>query len=320
MLRRVRFCLMIEGQDGVSWDHWIGLATTCERLGFDAIFRSDHYFSSRGVAGRGATDAWTLLGALAARTSTIRLGTLVSPVTFRHPSLLAKSAATVDEISGGRVEIGLGAGWWEAEHTQFGFPFPPPAERMSMLEEQVEIVSRLLTDDVVTFDGHHYQLEGAEMLPKPVQRPRPPIIVGGRGRERGARIAVRWADEFNTDTGDPEVARRRFGRVRDEADAQGREQDSLTTSLMIWAYVGETDEEAREKMRSAAQRSGRSATADEITSMEREAIFGTPQRAADRLSEFAAAGVQRVMLNHELIDDMQMLELLAAQVFPLVEG
>ena len=179
MLRAVRFCLMLEGQEGVTWDHWLALAETAERLGFDGLFRSDHYFSAQGVAGRGSTDAWTLLGALAARTERIRLGTLVSPVTFRPPAVLAKSAATVDEISAGRVEIGMGAGWWTEEHTQFGFPFPPTRERFAMLEEQLQIVHGLFTDDRFSFRGAHYTLDGADFLPKPVQRPRPPILLGG---------------------------------------------------------------------------------------------------------------------------------------------
>ena len=179
MLRAVRFCLMIEGQEGVTWGDWLALAQTAERLGFEALFRSDHYFSGQGVTGRGSTDAWTLLGALAARTERLRLGTLVSPVTFRSPSVLARSAATVDQVSGGRVEIGLGAGWWTEEHTQFGFPFPPTVDRFAMLKEQLEIVDGLLTQQPFSFHGEHYSLDRAELLPSSVQRPRPPIILGG---------------------------------------------------------------------------------------------------------------------------------------------
>src|SRR4029079_18540830 len=156
MLRAVRFCLMIEGQQGVTWNHWRALAEAAERLGFEGLFRSDHYFSSEGVGGRGATDAWALLAALAVETERIRLGTLVSPVTFRLPSVLAKCAATGDEVSGGRVEIGMGAGWWTEEHTQFGIPFPPTRERFEMLEEQLEIVHRLLTEERFSFGGTHY--------------------------------------------------------------------------------------------------------------------------------------------------------------------
>ncbi len=143
----MRFCLMLEGQEGVTWDEWVAAALTAERLGFDAIFTSDHYFSVMGNRERGSSDAWTNLAGLAAVTSSIRLGTLVSPVTFRQPAVLAKSAVTVDRISGGRVEIGMGAGWWEEEHRSHGFPFPPGGERFARLEEQLEIVHRVLTED-----------------------------------------------------------------------------------------------------------------------------------------------------------------------------
>ena len=164
---------MVEGQEGVTWHQWLALADATERFGFEGLFRSDHYFSAEGVGGRGSTDAWTLLAALAARTDRIRLGTLVSPVTFRLPSVLAKAAATVDEISGGRVEIGMGAGWWTEEHTQFGFPFPPTRERFEMLEEQLEIVHGLLTEERFTFDGRHYTREGRRVPPRSRAAPPP---------------------------------------------------------------------------------------------------------------------------------------------------
>ena len=226
MLRAVRFCLMIEGQQGVTWKRWLALAEAAERLGFEGLFRSDHYFSSGGVGGRGSTDAWALLAALAARTERIRLGTLVSPVTFRLPSVLAKNAATVDEVSGGRVEIGMGAGWWTEEHTQFGIPFPPTRERFEMLEEQLEIVHRLLTEDRFSFEGTHYSLADAECFPKPVQRPRPPIVVGGKKVGPWMqRLIGAWADEFNTVGGSPDEVRERFGRARDGVAAAGRDPD-----------------------------------------------------------------------------------------------
>jgi F420-dependent oxidoreductase-like protein len=241
MLRDVRFCLMIEGQQGVTWNHWLALAESAERLGFEALFRSDHYFSSKGVGGRGSTDAWALLAALAAKTERIRLGTLVSPVTFRLPAVLAKSAATVDEVSGGRVEIGMGAGWWTEEHTQFGIPFPPTRERFEMLEEQLEIVHRLLAEDRFSFDGKHYSLADAECYPKPVQRPRPPIVIGGKKVGPWMqRLIGAWADEFNTVGGSPDEVRERFGRARDGVAAAGREPDTLVTSMMTWCFVAPT--------------------------------------------------------------------------------
>jgi F420-dependent oxidoreductase-like protein len=320
MLRAVRFCLMIEGQEGVTWDQWIALAEAAERLGFEALFRSDHYFSGAGVGGRGSTDAWTVLAALAARTERIRLGTLVSPVTFRPPSVLAKSAATVDAISGGRVEIGMGAGWWTEEHTQFGFPFPPTRERFEMLEEQLEIVHRLFTEDRFTFDGRHYTLTDAEFLPKSSQHPRPPIVLGGKTVGSWMqRLIGAWADEFNTVGGAPQEVHGRFGRARDGVDAAGRDADTLVTSMMTWVFVGETEAEYLATLERARSQDPTAGPFDAYRAdIETDCIVGTPERAAERLSEYAAAGVQRIMLNHGLYDDLAMLELLATQVFPKV--
>ncbi len=322
MLRAVRFCLMIEGQEGVTWGDWLALAETAERLGFEALFRSDHYFSARGANGRGSTDAWVLLAALAARTDRIRLGTLVSPVTFRLPSVLAKSVATVDEISGGRVEIGMGAGWWTEEHTQFGFPFPPTRERFEMLEEQLEIVHRLLTEERFSFDGRHYTLADAEFLPKPVQRPRPPIVLGGKTVGPWMqRLIGAWADEFNTVGGAPDEVRERFGRARDGVAAAGRASETLVTSLMTWFFVAPTEDDYLAKLERARSLDPTAGPFDAYRAdIEADCIVGTPERAAERLSEYAAAGVQRVMLNHALYDDLEMLELLATQVLPKVEG
>ena len=322
MLRAVRFCLMIEGQEGVTWDDWLALAQTAERLGFEALFRSDHYFSGRGVTGLGSTDAWTLLGALAARTERLRLGTLVSPVTFRSPAVLARSAATVDQVSGGRAEIGMGAGWWTEEHSQFGFPFPPTPERFAMLEEQLEVVDGLLTQQPFSFEGAHYELEGAELLPRTPQRPRPPIILGGtRVGAWMQRLVGRWADEFNTVGGTPVQVRERFERARTGVEAAGREQETLVTSLMTWCFVGDTQDDYLARLRRAHGSDPTAGAFDAYRAdVESDCIVGTPERAAERLSEYAAAGVQRIMLNHGLFDDLEMLALLTTQVFPNVQG
>ncbi|HEX6131798.1 MAG TPA: TIGR03560 family F420-dependent LLM class oxidoreductase, partial [Actinomycetota bacterium] len=248
----MRACVMVEGQEGVTWDDWLRVAEACERLGFEGLFRSDHYYSSRGPGGRGSTDAWTVLGALAARTERLRLGTLVSPVTFRAPALLAKAATTVDEISGGRVELGLGAGWWEEEHTGHGFRFPDTPTRFEMLEEQLEIVHGLLTRERFGFSGRHYELHDVEFLPKPIQRPHLPIVVGGsRVGPWMQRLIGRWADEFNTVGGTPEEVRGRFDRARSGAAAAGRDPASLTTSMMTWCFVGETEEAYLERLERA---------------------------------------------------------------------
>ena len=322
MLRAVRFCLMLEGQQGVTWDDWIRLAEAAERLGFEGLFRSDHYFSGHGVTGHGSSDAWTLLGALAARTERLRLGTLVSPVTFRSPALLARSAVTVDRVSGGRVEIGMGAGWWAQEHAQFGFPFPPTSERFAMLEEQLEIVHGLLTKERFSFHGDHYTLEDAEFLPKALQQPHPPIIVGGtRVGPRMQRLVGRWADEFNTVGGSPEDVAKRFDRARAGVATANRDPNMLVTSLMTWCFVGEDEGAYLRRLRRAHAIDPTAGPFDGYRAdVEADCIVGTPDRAVERLAEYAAAGVQRIMLNHELFDDVDMLELLAAQVFPYVAG
>jgi F420-dependent oxidoreductase-like protein len=316
----VRFCLMLEGQEGVTWTQWLATADAAERLGFEALFTSDHYLSVMGNRDRGSSDAWTMLSALAARTSVIRLGTLVSPVTFREPAVLAKAATTVDRISGGRVELGMGAGWWQEEHTTHGFPFPPVPERFERLEEQLEIVHGLFTQERFSFAGKQYRLQDASFWPKPVQAPHPPIVLGGTTVGPWMqRLIARWADEFNTVGGSPEEVRERIARARGALQTSGRPQSSLTTSFMTWCYVGRTEQEWRDRVERARRRDMRAGTFDEyLAELEADTILGTPDRAAARLREYAEAGVQRVMLNHELFDDLDMLEVLAAEVFPRV--
>src|SRR5262245_17897084 len=285
----MRVCVMVEGQQGVRWSDWVALADACERLGFEGLFRSDHYFSAHGVSGRGSTDAWTLLGALAARTTRIRLGTLVSPVTFREPALLAKAATTVDEISGGRVEIGMGAGWWAEEHTQFGFAFADVGDRWARLEEEVPIVHGLLTQDRFSFDGSHYRLEDAEFLPKAVQHPRPPFILGGsRVGPRMPRLIGRYADEFHTVGGTPADVEQRFTRARAGVEAAGRDPSTLVTSLMTWFFVGRTEQEYLEKLRRAQAIDPNGPSFDAYRDdAEADCIVGSPDRAVARLREYA---------------------------------
>lgn len=313
---------MLEGQQGVRWQDWLAVAQACERLGYEGLFRSDHYFSGIGAGGRGASDAWTLLGALAARTHTLRLGTLVSPVTFREPALLAKAVATVDEVSGGRVEIGMGAGWWEEEHTQFGFSFHDVAGRWTRLEEQVEIVHGLLTNERYSFQGQHYRLVDAAFFPRPVQRPRPPLILGGRTvGPRMQRLIGAYADEFNTVGGTPAEVHERFGRARDGMAAAGRPPETLVTSLMTWFFVGPTEAAYEESLRRAHAMDPGAGPFDAYRAdIERDCIVGTPERALARLREYEAVGVQRIFLNHELYDDLDVLELMANEVLPAVRG
>jgi F420-dependent oxidoreductase-like protein len=314
----MRFCLMLEGQEGVTWPRWLAVAEAAERLGFEALFTSDHYFSVQGAPGRGSNDAWTILAGLAARTQRIRLGTMVSPVTFRHPTVLAKTATTVDHISNGRVEIGMGAGWWEEEHRTHGFPFPPTSERFEIFEEQVEIVHGLLSQERFSFESPHYAIEECEFLHKPVQRPHPPIVLGGRtAGPRMQRLVARYADEFNTVGGTPQQVRERFGRIRDGLDAAGRDQATVTTSLMTWFYVGATEAEWKARVERARANDPSAGPFDAyLEDLSRDCIIGTPERAVERLGAYAEVGVERIMLNHELVDDLEVLDLLAAQVFP----
>src|SRR6476659_1228785 len=243
---------MIEGQQGVTWSDWCALADRAERTGLEGLFRSDHYFSAGGVSWFGATDAWTVLAALAERTTALRLGTLVSPVTFRAPAVLARSALTVDLISNGRAEIGMGAGWWEEEHTRFGLPFHDVETRWQLLEEQVPIVHGLLTEEAFSFDGAHYRLDGADQLPEPIQHPRPPLILGGTTvGPRMQALVGRYADEFNTVGGTPDEVAARFARARAGVEASVRHPGSLFTSLMTLACVAPTEEGYVGKLRRA---------------------------------------------------------------------
>jgi F420-dependent oxidoreductase-like protein len=315
----MRFCLMIEGQEGVTWEQWLSLALACEEHGFEALFTSDHYYSVVGARDRGSSDAWTVLAALAARTERVRLGTLVSPVTFRHPTVLAKAATTVDRISGGRAEVGLGAGWWSEEHQTHGFPFPPVAERMDMLEEQLQIVHGLFKEPVFSFQGRHYNLRECPFAPKPVQQPHMPVIVGGKGGRRIARLAARWADEYNTFYVGPDEARERFARVREAVDAEGRDQSTFTTSLMTGVAVGADRAELMPRVERLMQfdPDAGSSPDDYVGDLEHQgAVVGTPDEAVERLAAFEEAGVQRIMLQDLLVDDLEMLALLGSEVFP----
>jgi F420-dependent oxidoreductase-like protein len=317
----MRFGLMIEGQQGPTWELWTDVAAACERLGFESLYSSDHYFPGEGPGGRGSFDALTILAGLAARTERLRLGTMVSPVTFRHPAVYAKVASTVDHISGGRFEIALGAGWWEEEHRMHGIPFLTWSERFELLAEQLEIVHNVLTQDRYSIETAHYALEDVEFLRKPVQKPHPPVIVGGRGGPRIAELVARWADEFNTVGGTPGEVRERFAGVRTAVADAGRDPASVTTSMMTWFILGRDDGEFRAKVERARSFERDAAPADDyIEEIRRDWIVGTPDQAIVRLREYADAGVERIVLNHHLYDDMDMLELLGTQVLPALAG
>ena len=310
---------MIEGQDGVTWEGWCALADACERSGVEGLFRSDHWTS--GPDEPGSLDAWTTLAGLAARTERIRLGTMVSPVTFRHPSLLAKAAVTVDHISGGRVEIGLGGGWMEAEHHAYGFSFPPLSERLEHLAEQAEIVHRLLTEDEVRFEGRHYQIDGARGEPPPVQRPRPPIIIGGSARRGTLDPAVRFADEYDTTNVDPAEAGRRRARVRKACERAGRDPDSMRFTVMTACVVASDRGELLERARRVIERVGDDRDPAAYLAERRDrTLVGTVEEVRARLGEYAEAGVDGVYLQHLAWDDVEMVELIGAELVGRVAG
>jgi F420-dependent oxidoreductase-like protein len=319
----VRICLMIEGQEGVAWADWVALAQACERLGFDALFRSDHYLSVDGRSERGSLDAWGTVSALSALTSTLRFGTLVSPATFRHPSVLAKAAVTADHISGGRVELGIGTGWLEAEHVAYGFPFPPMGERMTVLSEQLEIIHRQWTEHTFDFDGAHYRISGLDARPKPVQRPHPPLIVGGAAGPRSARLAARWADEYNTVYVTPEQARERRSALDQACRREDRDPGTLRFTMMNGFLVGADRDDLHDRARRLAEWRGETgrAAADLdgwIAETTQPWLVGTPAEIVARLREYETAGIDGVMLQHHLYADFEALELIGREVIPEV--
>ncbi len=314
----MRLALMIEPQQGCSYEDQLAVARHAEAAGFETLFRSDHYDSFPGASDRPTTDAWAVLAGLARETTRIRLGALVSPVTFRHPGNLAKIVATVDEMSGGRVEIGLGAGWNEPEHRHHGFPFPPIEVRAEMLEEQLAVIRGLWGEpDGWTFAGRHYQVPGSFFRPRPIQRPGPPIIVGGEGSPRSMRIAVRFADEFNVTSSDASRVADRFARLDEIATAAGRDPSTLVHSAMVGVLVARDQAEVDRRAASLLAAVGSPADASAWMAERRTRwIFGTLNEARAMADRFAAAGAQRLMLQDFLPWDLEMIDLLG-EVFGL---
>jgi F420-dependent oxidoreductase-like protein len=305
--------IFTEPQQGADYDTLLAVARVAEEEGFDAFFRSDHYLKMGSVDGRpGPTDAWVTLAGLARETRTIRLGTLVTSATFRLPGPLAIAVAQVDAMSGGRVELGLGAGWYDDEHRAYGIPFPPTGERFERLEEQLEILRGLWSapaGDAFDFEGRHYRLSGSPALPKPAQRPHPPIIVGGAGPRRTPRLAARFADEYNTpflSTGD---ARRQFAAVSAACEEEGRDPGSLRRSSAVVVCCGA---DAAEVARRAA------AIGRDVDELAADGACGTPRQVADRLGEYAEAGVGAAYLQVLDLSDLDHLRLIGREVAPLV--
>lgn len=312
----MRFALMIEPQQGLSYAEQLAIARRAEAAGFEALFRSDHYSSFPGASDNQTTDAWAVVAGLARDTSRIRLGTLVSPVTFRLPGNLAKVAATVQEMAGGRLEVGMGAGWNEVEHAAYGFPFPEIGVRAEMLEEQLEIVRGLWEGpDGWSFEGHHYTIGDAVFRAKPSPRPR--IIVGGDGSTRSMRIAVRYADEFNITSSDPDRIGARFQKLDETLAAAGRDPATLARSAMVGVLVGRDEREVDRRRVALMKMLGRDPDGDaDGWYAERRSrwILGTPDEARETVARFAAVGVQRIMLQDFVPRDLEMIDLLGAEL------
>jgi alkanesulfonate monooxygenase SsuD/methylene tetrahydromethanopterin reductase-like flavin-dependent oxidoreductase (luciferase family) len=308
----VRLALMIEGQEGVTWDDWVALADACEANGIEALFRSDHYVSGFDES-RPVLDAWATISGLAACTTKLELGTLVSPVTFRHPAVLARSAATADEISAGRVTLGIGAGWMEREHAAYGFEFGTAADRVARLAEQVEIAYRLLHEDRVDFSGEQYRLEDAPGL----RRPDLPILVGGSAKPGTTRPAVRFADEYNTFFATVEEVRERKARLDEACERAGRDPATLRYSLMAPCVVAEDDPSLREAARRVGARFGRSAE-DVLERYGERGPVGTVEQVVERLKEIEEVGYERVMLQHLAHDDLETVALIGRELVPAV--
>jgi F420-dependent oxidoreductase-like protein len=304
--------IFTEPQQGADYGTLLSVARATEQLGFDAFFRSDHYLSIGGPGLPGPTDAWITLAGLARETSRIRLGTLMSPVTFRCPGPLAIAVAQVDQMSGGRVELGLGTGWYEEEHTAYGIPFPPLAERFSRLEEQLEIITGLWGTEqggTFSFGGSHYTLTSSPALPKPAQRPRPPVLVGGDGQHRTPRLAARFADEYNIPFATVEASSAAFGRVRQACQEAGRDPGSLVYSAAQTVCCGRDEAELARRAE---------ATGQQVDELRRNGMAGSPAQVVDKLGQFSMIGAGRIYLQVLDLHDLGHLELIASEVMSQV--
>lgn len=303
--------IFTEPQQGATYDDLVVVAQATERLGFDAFFRSDHYQRiGAGPDGAGSTDAWITLAGLARETSRIRLGTLVTPATFRLPGPLAISVAQVDAMSGGRVELGMGTGWFDQEHASYGIPFPPLGERFEHLTEQLEIITGMWgtpVDETFTYAGAHYQLSDSPALPKPAQRPGPPILIGGAGARRTPALAARFAAEYNVPFHGVDDTAAAFDRTRAACESMGRAAADLVLSAAQVVCCG----------RDEAEVARRAAAIDRPADQLRiDGLAGTPSEILDKIGRFSDAGAQRLYLQVLDLSDLEHLELLAAEVLP----
>jgi len=309
----MRLRIFTEPQQGASYATLRRVAKATEDLGFDAFFRSDHYLKMGGVSGEpGPSDAWATLAGLAVETNRIRLGTLVTSATFRYPGPLAIAVAGIDEMSGGRVELGIGAGWYEREHAAYGIPFPPTRERFDRLEEQLAIITGLWetpAGEKFSYEGSYYQVADSPGLPKPVQRPRPPVIIGGHGPRRTPALAAKYADEFNIAFAKTEDVAAQFDRVRQACAVAGRDADSLVNSAAHVVCCGK--DEATLSRRAAAI--GR-----DLAELRVDGLTGSPAEVVDKIGALAEAGTQTLYLQILDLDDLDHLADIAGEVLPQV--
>jgi F420-dependent oxidoreductase-like protein len=304
--------IFTEPQQGGSYEDLLRVAKHAETTGYDAFFRSDHYLKMGDVSGLpGPTDAWVTLGGLARETSRLRLGTLMTAGTFRLPGPLAISVAQVDQMSGGRIELGLGSGWYEQEHTAYGIPFPPLKERFDRYAEQLEIITGLwdtAEGETYSFDGEHYQLSESPALPKPVQSPRPPVLIGGGGKKRTPRLAARFADEFNLPFVDIDTAAAQFDRVDAACAAIGRDSGEIVRSAAMVLCVGENEGQLARR----AEAIGR-----EVDELRANGLAGTPAEVVDKIGTWRErTGITRAYLQVLDLSDLDHLDLVADQVAP----
>ena len=307
----MKFRIFTEPQQGADYQALRNVAVATEELGFDAFFRSDHYLKMGDVSGLpGPTDAWITLAGLAVETSRIRLGTLMTAATFRLPGPLAITVAQVDQMSGGRVEFGLGAGWFEAEHAAYGIPFPSLGERFDILEEQLAVITGLwgtAEGETFSFDGAHYRVTDSPALPKPAQRPRPPVLLGGAGARRTPRLAARFADEFNVPFHSVPDSAAGFARVREACEAAGRYPATMTYSVAQTVCCGKDEAEFRRRA---------AAIGREPADMREHGLGGTPGEVAAKIAEYAEIGAERVYLQVLDLSDLDHLALIASDVVP----
>jgi F420-dependent oxidoreductase-like protein len=303
--------IFTEPQQGAAYEDLLAVARAAEGLGFDGFFRSDHYLTMGGDGLPGPTDAWVTLAGLARDTERIRLGTLLTAATFRLPGPLAVSVAEVDAMSGGRVELGLGTGWYDAEHTAYGIPFPPLGERFERLEEQLAIITGLWSTplgEMFSYDGRHYQLTDSPALPKPVQQPAPPIIVGGAGPKRTPRLAARYANEYNVAFHSLKDTTRQFEVVRQACAAADRDPSTLTMSAAQVVCCGRDEAEIARRARSIGR---------QVDELRENGLCGRPDEVLAKLKRFARAGTMRMYLQVLDLADLAHLELIAADVLPV---